>query len=323
MSNTHDQFEPKLRVRASGYGGSGYAIPTESGEVLKVPGVTTVLDALPKGGVTQWAVDNTVSYMLANLDRILTESEEDDVLFRRYRFYHQRKPKVDDPETNPYNYHVGVLSDLAEVGTLVHDWIATHVLELFEPELHKDMQVEAVEAFLEWMAEHEVEPVNVEVTVVNETIGYAGTLDHIWNIKCTHDGDECLPGSKDKPVLSLVDVKTSKRVYESHIAQQSAIKNAEYMLVETTKDEPGALKHTTKKWGTTYWSKQELPEVQHVAILQTRYEDFDTKTGEIEPQYAKLHYLRPESLDIGWKLFTSSLDMKKALKDWKDYEGSY
>ena len=298
MIDSHLDFEPKLRVKASGYGGSGYAIPQPGkAKPLRLPGVTTVLNNLPKDAVNQWAVDNTVAYMIANLDRVL--DLEDDVIFQKYRWYWKRQPKVDDPEVSPNNYHVGVLHDAAETGTLVHDWIAAHVLGLFEPEIQKIEQEQAITAFLNWERDHDIELLFVEHTVVNETLGYAGTLDHIWKL----DGE-----------ISLVDTKTSRGIYDSHVAQLAALNHAEYMMIET--GNPEHMKYRTKQWGDTYWEIGQIPEYSRVGILKCRFDDFD-KDGNDVPAVCEFTELPQEQLDIGWDLFVASHQMATARRDWK------
>ena len=299
MTAAHDLFEPKLRVRSSGYGGSGYAIPTwldDAGKPRRVPGVTTVLNAIPKDGIVQWSVDNTVAYMIANLDRVL--DLEDSVIFQKYRFYHSRKPNLDDPETSPYNAHEGVLNDAAEAGTFMHDFIASRVLGYFEPEPLTQQHEEMANAFLEWEPNHDIEPLLVEGTVVNETFGYAGTLDHIWKL----DG-----------VPTLIDAKSSKRIYESHVAQLAAIQHAEYAMVE---DQAG-VPYKSKKWGVTNWSTSEIPEFTRVGVLQCRFEDFDSQ-GTVVPAFCEFHEIDQTRLDAGWKIFLSALDMKRAMLEYKE-----
>ena len=108
-------MEPKLRVRSSGHGGSGYKHP-HTGDV--VPGVTTVLKRLDKPGVLQWAVDNTAAYAVANVDGLLNRTEEQGFGFLRW--YWKRDPLKGDL-SDIRNYSDGVLNDAAELGTMMHD----------------------------------------------------------------------------------------------------------------------------------------------------------------------------------------------------------
>ena len=136
--------EPKLRIRASGYGGSGYFEPFSGKRVL---GVTTALGALEKPGVTQWAVDQTVMYLIANLDMVKQRSDEQ--IFKLGRFVHSRgtPAKFDNPEIDVNNYHDFVLNDLADLGTSIHEWVEEYLTDGFPPDLVRDEQVQMAEAF--------------------------------------------------------------------------------------------------------------------------------------------------------------------------------
>lgn len=301
----HDFFEPKLRVRASGLGGSGYKIPTrlgDDGKPITVPGVTTVLGALEKGGVTQWAVDQTVAYMVANVELILNRTEEQG--FKLGRFYHSRKPDFDNPEVDLENYHTGVLNDLAELGTWAHDYTAYDLLDMFPPDPVRVEHAEMANAWDEFRAEHDIEPLAVERTVVGD--GWAGTLDGIWRI----DG---------KP--TLVDVKTSRAVRDSHIAQLAALHHAEKMMEECDPFDLDAVAYETKKWGTTYWKEVEIPKYEDFQIVQIRPSDIDKDGYAIDP-FVAMHRVTEAQLDAGWEVFQGALKvrwgqskMKKAMKE--------
>lgn len=300
MAEAHDYFEPKLRVRASGLGGSGYRIPTRP-EIGVVPGATTVLGILDKGGITQWAVDQTVAFCVTHVDDLLNRTEEQGFHFARY--FHKRKPNFDDPKVDLHSVHNGVLDDLAELGTAVHDYIAADVTGLFEPDITRDEQVEMIEAWYRFKSEHTIESLATEVTVVGD--GWAGTLDHIWVI----DG-----------VPTLVDVKTSRAVRETHYAQLGALGAAESMMVETTADDPDGVEYVTEKWGTTYWKEQPVPAFTQYAILQVRPDDVSNQ-GEFIPAFCELHIVPQEIIDSGWEMFQGALrarhgqaNMKKAIK---------
>jgi len=301
----HDFFEPRLRVRASGLGGSGYKIPTrlgDDGKPITVPGVTTVLEALDKPGVTQWAVDQTVAYMVANVDLILNRTEEQG--FKLGRFYHSRKPDFDDPEVDLENYHTGVLNDLAELGTWAHDYTAYDLLGMFAPDPLRVEHAEMANAWDEFRTEHDIKPLAVERTVVGD--GYAGTLDGIWEL----DG-----------VPTLVDVKSSRAVRDSHLAQLSALHHADKMMEECDPFDLDAVAYETKKWGTTYWKEVEIPKYEDFQIVQIRPSDIDKDGYAIDP-FVALHRVTPAQLEAGWEMFQGALQvrwgqfkMKKAMKE--------
>lgn len=182
---------PKLRIRASGYGGSGYYNPL-TGE--KVIGVTTAVGALDKPGLKQWVADQTAYYAVANADKLLLKSEEQG--FNMLRWYHTRAKEsdFDNPLIDLNYYHSGVLNDAAELGTSVHEWVEAYLTGGFPPELVRDEQVQMVEAFLEWESQHDVEAVSTEMTVFGQ--GYGGTLDMIVKI----DGVTYLADLKGLPL---------------------------------------------------------------------------------------------------------------------------
>jgi hypothetical protein len=164
--------EPKLRVRSSGYGGSGYKHPL-NGDV--VPGVTTVLKKLDKPGVLQWAVDNTAAYAVANIDALMSRTEEQGYGFLRW--YWKRDPLQSDDQ-DIRNYSNGVLRDAADLGTLMHDWVAAdHGAQpypdvTFAPDYFWQMVAE----WDKWQEENDVEPIFTETTFWSEQYGYAGTV---------------------------------------------------------------------------------------------------------------------------------------------------
>lgn len=335
---SHDRYEPKLRVKASGFGGSGYCIPTRKrpdGSRFVVPGVTTVTGVFDKGGVAQWAVNQTAAWAVNNIDALLNRTQDQG--YKMLRYYWKRKPDFDDPTVDIRDYHVGVLDDAAELGTLTHDWVAEHVNGNFEPELTRIEQVEMVQVFLRWMADHDIIPVLTEVTVVGEE--YAGTLDHIWKIHCNHDGEPCVPGANEvytdvhgttqkRFIIVLVDVKTSRATRDEHYAQLGALGAADTLMVQVTEDDFNADlngnivgHYNTKKWGDTYWIEAEIPAFSEYAILQIRPDDVDND-GHPVPAYARLKHIPHEVVDQAYEYFLgglkarhAQLQLKRAKKD--------
>lgn len=300
--------DPLLRVRASGLGGSGYAIPTRNpdgsprtenkGKTLIVPGVTTVLGALDKPGVVQWAVDNTAAYAVANASA-LAEREED-WGFRYLRFFHQRKPKYDDPEVDIHNYHTGVLNDLAEQGNIIHDSIEAFVKGTEGPEFARVEQEEAFIAFLEWADENEVEFIASEVTVLNLEKGFAGTLDLVIRYRGK---------------IYLVDVKTSRKVHESHVSQVAALWHAPIRMEEDW----SGVEYKGKLGGepyTTYWTEAESWKFEGAAILQVRPRGVDDYGNEI-PAFCEFHEIHLDDLAPSYREFLGALEVRLAQQQRK------
>lgn len=305
MSELHDRWEPKLRVAASGLGGSGYRIPTrtaQDGKPLLVPGVTTVLGVLDKGGIVQWAVDNTAAYAAANVEALLNREPEQRYGFLRWYHSRMKSRDFDNPEIDITDYSNGVLNDLAELGTMTHDWIADFVNDYFTGDLTRDAQVEMVNKFLEWWEAHDVQVVASEITVVGED--NAGTLDHIWII----DG-----------VPTLLDVKTARKMRFSHYAQLGALGAANYYMREVASDYPGAVEYETKKWGKTYWVEEPIPAFTQYAILHLRPSDTTSRGEYLEP-FCELHVIPQEKIEAGFRMFQGALCARLAERDLKKLE---
>lgn len=301
MTAHRDRYEPKLRVRASGLGGSGYAIPTrpveKDGKPLIVPGATTVTGVERADGITQWAVDNTAAYAVEMADRLLDKSKNQG--FNMLRWYHHRKPDPDDPTVDLTNYSNGVLSDLADFGTWIHDYIADSLFDRPTEDPPTEAHYSAIEAFEIWASEHVIEPIATEITVFNPEHGYAGTLDHIISVDF-------------EPML--LDVKTSRNINGGHLKQLSCLGAADVWMRE---DPARGAAYETRKWGTTYWSEDVVPSFSSYGILQVRPDDYD-KNGKPVPAFAELHRVPQEIVDASFDGFLGALAMRKSNKVVKD-----
>lgn len=285
---------PKLAVKQSGYGGRGYKHP-ETGRV--VPSVTTVLKEAAKPALVQWAVDQTAAYAVANIDSLLNRSELQGWGFLRW--LHKRNPLPLTEGVELRNFHIGVLDDAAELGNSIHAWVEAEVDPVFsypDTTLEADVFWQMVAVWDIFKSAHTIEPVYTELTVWNETLGYAGTLDGLWLI----DGE-----------LWLLDIKTARGLWPEHDMQLAALLNAEFMLLE-------------KPDGT--W--QQLPfdvKVDKVGKLHIRPDDTEND-GTPKPAFAKL--VESSDLDLHFEEFkgllhkahssraiqTRRLDEKKAAK---------
>lgn len=289
--------QPFLSVAASGYQGRGYVIPTRvgrDGKPLKVMGVTTALGALDRPGVLQWSIDNVAAYAAANVDALLSRTEEQGYGF--LRFYHKRfkESDFDDPLKDVKNASSGVLNDLAELGTATHLWIEENLNGRFEPDIIRPEQEEMIEKFLEWKAQHDIEVVLSEATVVGPD--YAGTLDHLLII----DG-----------VPTLVDVKTSRRTRDEHVAQLAALGAAESLIREVAVGTPGAVEYK-EKW----WIEEAVPDFSEYAILHLRPSDWDNQGTYMEP-FCTLKKIPQAKIDSAFKLFRAAVDARLAQNELK------
>jgi len=267
---------PKLRVRSSGHGGSGYKHPL-TGRV--VPGVTTVLKKLDKPGILQWAVDNTSAYAVANIDALLNRTEEQGYGFLRW--YWKRDPLASDDQ-DIRNYSNGVLNDAASLGTLMHDWIAAEHDDLpypdvtFAPEYFWEM----VAQWDKWKSEHQVKPLLTETTLWSEEYGYAGTADGLWEV----DG-----------VNMLIDVKTSRNVWDEHFMQLAALGACDTMLIESDKG----------------WVESGIPGFSQYALLHIRPTDTD-KHGNPMDAFCRLELVDMEEIPLHFEAFLGLLAVSEA-----------
>lgn len=274
-------MEPKLRVTASGYGGSGYKHP-HSG--TKVPGVTTILKNLNKPGVAQWAVDNTAAYAVANIDGLLSRTQEQGYGFLRW--YWKRDPLASDDQ-DIRNYSNGVLNDAAELGTMFHDWVAADHGACPYPDVTSAQPFfwELVEQWDGFKELHEIVPIHSEVTLWNGELGYAGTADGIWKI----DGETV-----------LVDLKTSRNTWDEHWMQLTALANCETMLIE----EDGK------------WLELEPPKYDKLALIHVRPSDTDKNGAPMQP-FAKLKFMPEAEHGVMFSAFRGLLSVTHALSDIK------
>lgn len=269
-------MEPKLRVRSSGHGGSGYKHPL-TGDV--VPGVTTVLKKLEKPGITQWAVDNTAAYAVANIDSLLTRTEEQGYGFLRW--YWKRDPLESD-SGDIRNFSNGVLSDAAELGTLMHDWIAAEHADHPYPDvsLAPPYFWEMVAEWDKWKSEHDVEPIYTETTIWSHQYGFAGTADGLWRI----DG-----------IVTMLDVKTSRNTWDEHYMQLAALGACDAALFETDNG----------------WEERAVPDFSQYALLHIRPSDTDRNGNPMLP-FCELKVANMEEIPVHFEAFLGLLEVTKA-----------
>ena len=107
------------------------------------------------------------------------------------------------------------VDEMATIGTLAHEMIAHH-LGASEPDLsdYTPKQVSLAEnaclSYYEWEKGKKMETILVEAQLVSEDYEYGGTVDWYGTV----DG-----------VLTLVDLKTSKALYDDHVYQLAAYRH--------------------------------------------------------------------------------------------------
>jgi hypothetical protein len=275
--------EPKLRVRSSGHGGSGYRHPLD-GSV--VPGVTTVLRKLDKPAIAQWAVDNTAAFAVANIDALLNRGEEQGYGFLRWYW---KRDALSGDLSDIRNYSNGVLNDAANLGTLIHDWIAAEHGACPYPDVRDAPAYfwQMVSQWDEYRVAHEIVPLHTEVTLWSKEHGYAGTADGVWLV----DG-----------VPMLIDVKSSRNTWDEHYMQVAALGACDTMLLEVTEGE---------------WVELPMPEVKAYGLLHIRPQDTDTQGNYKEP-FCVMKFIDPDEIPLHLESFLGLLKVSHAQNKVKD-----
>jgi len=154
-----------IKRRNHGRGHSYYAdgMPGhDPAELVKLPGVTTILGMQPKPGLIKWAAETTADYAVDHWHELseLTFSE------CRKRLLAARFEHVDP---------------LARRGTEVHKLAAEIVVG--RPVAVPDELRGHVEHYRRWLSDFSVEPIAVELVVANRRVGYCGSADLVAHVK--------------------------------------------------------------------------------------------------------------------------------------------
>lgn len=286
---------PRLRVKASGVGGSGYAVPAlvgqpfkevknADGELIKarlvdgkpliVPGVTTALKARNKPALIQWAVDRTVDFCIENWQYLGSVSDEQGKNRARWR-------------------HKDALDERASVGTESHVWWENYLSDGFEyPDLTPEGE-QIIAQFLDYVSNPRFGgALATEVTVFNYTHGYGGTFDFVL----LDDGD-----------VTLGDGKTSAGLWPDHEIQLSALSKGEVMVTEV---EDG------------FWEESEVPKFDALKLFQFRPDYYHPGKKQFIPAFWHVHTVPEEIQELRFQQFLGSLmdvtaerDIKHILRD--------
>lgn len=231
------------------------------------PSVTSILKYEDKSSLVQWAVDRAVLWCVENWQDL---GVEPDAAFMKARYRHN-----------------DVRDERAWVGTGIHAYVeAEHTGSWEMPELN-DEQLEILEWWRHFNKLYEVEPLLTEWTVYNTQVGYAGTADGLWKIT------ERLTG---ETWTSLVDIKTSKRIWDGHYMQLAALSQGEYWMREVEEGTVGAFEQKwrnseTGKTEKSFWVKEQMPAFDKVQVLHLTLEGVEL--------------IDMENLDVHFKKFSS------------------
>lgn len=224
------------------------------------PSVTSILRYEDKSNLIQWAVDRAVWWCIDNWQDLGVDPDQ---AFMKARYRHN-----------------DVRDERAWVGTGVHAFIeAEHTDSWDVPELNEE-QSQIVEWWKVFNKTHTIEPILSEFTIFNTVDGYAGTADGLWSITDNLTGDNW---------VALVDIKTSKRIWDGHFMQLAALASGEYRLAETSNKEDFAQKWKNPESGkveTSYWAVHDMPKFDKIQILHLTVEGAEL----VDVSNIDLHY---------------------------------
>ena len=173
----------------------------------EVPGVSSIVDMMPKGALTPWASRLAAEWAVGNLDEIQELLSEKD----------GTKLAIDKIKGASSRY----ADSAAREGTMVHHYAETvaRAVQLgTKPKAERmpEGMMPYLKNYVRFLKEFEVEPVMLETVVWNEEIGYAGRIDMAAILHSI---------SED---LVIVDTKSgASGVWESVSLQQTAYVYAE------------------------------------------------------------------------------------------------
>jgi len=161
-----------------------------------VYGVTSITDVLHKPALMYWAVQCGLNLLKDNWE----PGEEDEV---------SKKDLLEKAK----HAHKDVSRNATDIGDLLHDWAEHH----FNPDMEDQGEPKnenlknAARGLLKWEKEHDIEVIGTERKVFSKKHWYAGTLD----LNAIIDGK-----------LTILDFKTSKRIYNNYFMQVAAYSQA-------------------------------------------------------------------------------------------------
>jgi len=166
--------------------------------------ITTLLGVISSRALMGWMAKNGVA-KLNVLDGVLQEwfTDQPEIVnskdcYQKIRTTAEQRWKLTE-DTAFWKSGKELGAEAADFGTIAHGWIEAHLhgreitLETLPPPARN-----AVEAFLQWEKEHQLEVIKTEQTFYNCKLNYAGTADCVAKV----DGE-----------LTLIDWKTSTGIY--------------------------------------------------------------------------------------------------------------
>lgn len=230
-------------IKRRQYGRSGHGYLDANG--LKVPGVTTILKALPKDALINWAANATADAAVDRWDELAGMKPA-------ARLAVLKKARYDDRDT------------AANRGTEVHE-VAQRYLQDEEVAIADEIAGH-VESYAAWVTDWKPEALLVEAVVMSHRYGYAGTVD--LGVEFDDPAVIALLAKQmrmpelldlDRPVRAIGDIKTSR----SGIFPETCLQVCAYRYADVYVDDQGA--------------EQAMPEFDFAFALHIRGDDYDMR----------------------------------------------
>lgn len=226
MSTPNDMPQKQVRAMTVSRGGARYYVHPITGEEFR--SVTTILSAAAKPALDKWKTKTIAEFAADNRENLATM---------------ERDAAFDLVRSSQFTSSSGVA---AATGEAVHSRLET----LFEalrddpigvggwmrdnqpaPELaHVDT------CFRELLDEFDIRPLYMENTLVNRSVGYAGSADLIAEIRSRAGGEW---------KRAVIDAKSGKSIYGSVALQLVAYAKAEGILLPDGTEQPMPAIHET------------------------------------------------------------------------------
>lgn len=212
---------PKLAVATDQ--GRYYADPNPAFDGAMYPSVTNVLSVISKPALVPAAAKEVAEYAMASLPRLVKASRDPETAVEALKDLKSRAEVV-----------WGMAADR---GTQVHTLADAHSLGLPLPEAPPEVHA-FFKQYLRFLKDFGVDVdrdvVASEASVVNRTVGYAGTMDTLISLRT-----RSYTGTR----LGLVDVKTSTKsarlkLYPEHPMQLAALRHGEMIWLPNGMEEP-------------------------------------------------------------------------------------
>lgn len=255
------EVAPDVEVRRNPY---GYRI-VRDGEDTFLRRVTTLLRGIPKDWLSNWVAKTVAEFAVDRRDAWSDLPRTDAVKLLK---------------GSPWS----VRDDAADRGSAIHAALEAHLRREDLPEMN-DEERECAKAARQFLEARGSRILASELTVINLSLGYAGTLD-LWDVL---DG-----------VSWCLDWKSSASVYTEHAVQQAAYANAEYAVVQKRAN------------GKEHWTGKLIPwrgVVERMGVVH------------VGPGKATLHAVREDAHERLWDVFRAAAFVKKWQLDTDSYGG--